>query len=217
MYSGHPADSGTPTQPGIAWIQNFLYNDTTWDWHDFTYQVILDADRINPGQANVGFDFTGFYNRGGKIIQYHGLADGLIPTPSSELLYKNIWRTMGAAGIAPDDWYRLFLIPGMQHCQGTAVDAPWYIASGGQPFELGPEVWSVPGYSDAKHDALLALLEWRENGTAPESIIATKFNNDTVTAGIRRQRPICMFPKQAKYTGKGDSDIADNWHCQLPY
>ncbi|KIX92245.1 uncharacterized protein Z520_11991 [Fonsecaea multimorphosa CBS 102226] len=210
-------DSGTPTEPGIAWIQNCLYNDTTWDWHDFTYQVILDADRINPGQANVGFDFTGFYQRGGKIIQYHGLADGLIPTPSSELLYKNIWRTMGAAGIPLDNWYRLFLVPGMEHCQGTAVNAPYYIASAGQPFALGQDVWSVPGYSDPKHDALLALLEWRENGTAPESIIGTKFINETVTAGVQRQRPICMYPMQAKYSGNGDPDLPESWHCQLLY
>ncbi|EXJ66977.1 uncharacterized protein A1O5_09623 [Cladophialophora psammophila CBS 110553] len=60
-------DPGNHTEPGIAWIRKCLYNDT-WDWHEFTYQVILDADRINPEQANVGFNFTGFYKRGGKII-----------------------------------------------------------------------------------------------------------------------------------------------------
>src|ERR1700753_175594 len=198
------ADSGSPGAGGIAWVQNFLYNDTTWDWHDFSYQVILDADRINPGSADVGFDYTSFYNRGGKIIHYQGYADGLIPTTSSEVLYKNIWKTMGAAGTALDDWYRLFLIPGMQHCTGTAVDAPYYIASSGQPFALGPEVWSVPGYSDPQHDALLALLEWREKGTAPEYIIGTKFVNETVSDGVLRQRPICMYPMQAKYSGQGD-------------
>lgn len=211
------ADSGAPSAPGIEWIQNFLYNDTTWDWHDFTYQVIIDADRINPGQATVGFDFTGYHSRKGKIIQYQGFSDGLIPTGSSEVLYKNIWKTMGAAGIELDDWYRLFLIPGMQHCSGTAVDAPYYIASASQPFALGPEVWSVPGFSDPKHDALLALMAWVEEDIAPDSIIATKFVNEDVTAGVLRQRPICKYPNQARYTGFGNPNSAENWRCVSPF
>ncbi|EXJ66976.1 uncharacterized protein A1O5_09622 [Cladophialophora psammophila CBS 110553] len=124
---------------------------------------------------------------------------------------------MGAAGIPLDDWYRLFLIPGMQNCQGTAFGAPYYIVSAPQPFELGQDVWSGSGFSDPKHGALLALLGWRENGTAPESIIGTKFINETVTAGVRRQRSISMYPMQAKCRGKEDPDLAENWHCQLLY
>jgi len=107
----------------------------------------------------------------------------------------------------------------MQHCAGTPtdVDAPWYFAGPNQAGALGPapgSVHSVPGFSDAKHDALLALMAWVEIGTAPDQIIATKFQNDTTTDQVMRQRPLCPYPKQAKYVGKGDPDAAENWQCR---
>lgn len=63
--------------------------------------------------------------------RYHGLADGLIPSGMSEYLYRAVLRTLKPRGIELDDFYRLFLIPGMQHCAGTSdkVNAPWYVAS----------------------------------------------------------------------------------------
>ena len=75
----------------------------------------------------------------------------------------------------------------------------------------------VPGFFDARHDVLLAMMAWVENGTAPNEIIATKWENDTTHATVYRQRPLCMYPKQAKYDGKGDSNKASSWNCQSLY
>ena len=181
------------------------------------------ADKLQPGNATAGnFDLSPFHNRGGKLLQYHGLADGLIATGSSTYFYKEVLKTLVPKGIELESWYRFFLVPGMQHCAGTPLDvnAPWYFAGANQAGALGVEpgsVHSVPGFSDAKHDILLALMAWTENGTAPDSIVATKWKNDTLTDQVMRQRPLCPYPTQAKYTGHGNPDDAENWKCGYLY
>lgn len=72
----------------------------------------------------------------------------------------------------------------------------------------------VPGFRDADHDALLALVKWTENGTAPEHIVATKWANDTLQDKVLRQRPLCPYPQQAKFV-TGDPDLAENVSVQV--
>ena len=75
----------------------------------------------------------------------------------------------------------------------------------------------MPGFSDPQHDVLLAMMAWVENGTAPDHIVGTKYANDTAHDKVSRQRPLCMYPKEAKYLGTGDVDQAVNWKCQSLY
>lgn len=51
---------------------------------------MLDSEQTNPGQATANhFDTLSLHqNHGGKIIMYHGLADGLI-SPKALLAYHN--------------------------------------------------------------------------------------------------------------------------------
>jgi feruloyl esterase len=97
------------------------------------------------------------------------------------------------------------------------MNAPWYFAGPNQARSLGSSVHGVPGFSDARHDVLLAIMAWVENGTAPTQIIATKWQNDTTHDTVYRQRPVCMYPKQAQYAGKGDVDKASSWTCEPFY
>ncbi len=98
------------------------------------------------------------------------------------------------------------------------MNAPWYIAGDSQNSNLGGNSHSVPGYSDPKHDVLLAMMAWVENGTAPTDIIATKYLNDTnPEEGVLRQRPICVYPNRAVYNGTGDVDAPESWSCQPLY
>ncbi|KAI9727580.1 MAG: hypothetical protein M1834_008019 [Cirrosporium novae-zelandiae] len=205
-----------PSPYGISYISNFLMNDPNWDWHDFDYSVVELADKLDPGNATANnFNLSSFYSKGGKLMQYHGLADGLIATGSSVYFYKHVLRTLLPKGIELDDFYRFFLVPGMQHCSGSVNDAPWYFAGASQNEDIA--TYSTPGFMDSKHDILLALMSWVENGTAPDKIVATKYTNDTVAQGVSRQRPICPFPKQARYIGTGDVNVAKNWKCELLY
>jgi feruloyl esterase len=61
-------------------------------------------------------------------------------------------------------------------------------------------------------DALTPLVNWVETGAAPETIAATKFINDTPPA-IQMNRPLCVFPEVAKYSGSGSTSIAANFAC----
>ena len=51
-----------------------------------------------------------------------------------------------------------------------------------------------------------------EEGDAPDKLIATKFNNDSVSMGVVRQRPVCKFPTVQRFNG-GDQADPNNWEC----
>ena len=77
---------------------------------------------------------------------------------------------------------RLFLAPGMGHCRGGNAPATW--------------------------DRLAPLVAWVENGTAPDTIVATDATDGTVD----NERPLCPYPEHPVYTGPtgGENDPA-NW------
>lgn len=77
--------------------------------------------------------------------------------------------------------------------------------------------YSVPGYKDPKHDVMYALMDWVENGNAPDYIIGTAWANFTTQNRVTRQRPICPHPQQARYRGSGDPNNASMWECKLLY
>lgn len=144
---------------------------------------------------------------------FHGMSDGLISTRSSNVFYDRVARVVGGHQKL-NSWFRLFLVPGMQHVTGTAVDAPYYFAQPNAAAGLGTDVFSTPGFEDAQHDALLALMEWVEKDEAPDQIIATTWTNSTnSSSGVLRQRPLCPWPQTAAYNGNGDVNSAQSWKC----
>ncbi|KAH8647693.1 putative ferulic acid Esterase/Feruloyl esterase [Xylariales sp. PMI_506] len=211
---GDGDESSLENQSGFA--QNLLQLGPNWSWQDLDYDTVLLAEQINPGNATADdFDISPFYARGGKLIHHHGLADAILATGSSVYFYEQVAAATVPQSIELDDFYRMFLIPGMEHCMSSpsTMNAPWYIAGANQAAVLGSSVSGVPGYRDAGHDVILSLMAWVENGTAPDSIIATKFVNDSVEDGVDRQRPICPYPQQALYNGTGNPDLAESWSC----
>ena len=197
-------------------MENFILNNTAWNWETFSYDTVQFADRLDPGQSNADdFDLSAFRAAGGKLIHYHGYADPLIPTGSSIYYYNQVAKTMASSHTSLDDFYRMFLVPGMGHCHSCAdvnKQAPWYFAGGGQ--KVTGASHSVPGFMDAQHDVVIAIMAWIENGTAPDTIVATKFTNDTASLGIQSQRPICRYPEKAKYSGSGNVNDPTSWKCQ---
>ena len=103
-----------------------------------------------------------------------------------------------AAGIHADTpgLARLFVVPGMAHCRG--------------------------GLATDRFDALSALVKWVEQGEAPERIVASaRGAGDAVPNpeqpaawAPNRTRPLCAWPKVARYTGSGDPERAENFQCR---
>jgi feruloyl esterase len=218
---GQPAlISGPPNPLGPDYIKYFLGKGLSWNYTQYNDDIITLSDAINPGNATVGFDLSKYHARGGKILSYHGMSDPLIPTGSTPYYYNHVLRTLAPQGIEVDEFYKFFLVPGMGHCSGSlpgAPNAPWYFAGPNQQPVVGNDVYSTPGFEDKEHDVIMAMLAWVEEGVVPEYVIGTKYDNDTAANEVTRQRPLCMYPKQAKYTGEGDVDDAENWECQELY
>ena len=65
------------------------------------------------------------------------------------------------------------------------------------------DMGSGPNPADPASDILSALDYWVDRRVAPEKIIATKYVNDDRNQGVAFQRPLCPFPKIAKFKGQG--------------
>lgn len=48
---------------------------------------------------------------------------------------------------------------------------------------------------DEEHDAILALMRWVENGTAPDSLISASYVNKNKTEGVAFTRLLCPYPQ----------------------
>lgn len=140
------------------------------------------VDAVNP-------DLTAFSQRGGKLLIYHGWEDGAIPARATLDYYTAVKRQMG---VAADDSVRLFLMPGVSHCEG------------GQ----GPSLF----------DKLGVLERWAEQGQVPDHILASKYEDDDRAKEGRptklvKTRPVCAWPGTATYKGQGSVDAAVNFAC----
>jgi len=208
VYFG--ADS-TLTGFDFDYERYWIYNTSAYSWQQYSDQVVLDSERVNPGQATANkFDISSYRTRpgkkGGKILMYHGLADGLISPRTSLYYYNQTMAAMGADLASTRSWFRYFEVPGMQHCFfSNRYNAPWDFGAAGQATALRllptlgvglPAVgdgWGVPGHlNDSSYDALVALQQWVEDDRPVDKIIATAFNADFSTF---RTRPICPYPR----------------------
>ncbi len=188
---------------GTGFYRNMIFSDRTWDYKTF------NVDRDVPvtlkkaaGTLNATDpDLSRFKARGGKLILYHGWSDAAIPGQNAVDYYQSVVKKMGPAESA--DFVRLYMVPGMQHCGGGS----------------GPNVFGQGGVAkgDARTNIASALERWVEQGIAPEEIIATKYKSGSNSATeVERTRPLCVFPKVAKYKGSGSTDEAGNFECVAP-
>lgn len=160
-----------------------VYNKSTWSDLNFTITDAEFALKINPGRVNTGeTDMTEFRNRGGKIIAYHGRNDETVTSQLSEWYFSRVRRTMDLSLDDIHDFYRLFFIPGMQHCSGGK--GAWNI---GQTYPLNLHAL------DSSHNGLSALMGWVEHGKSPDELIGTKYMSDDVTASVQAQRSKSFF------------------------
>ena len=187
---------------GTGYFSNMVYADPHWDYKTFN---VDDGIKMAVEKTAKALDATDpnlkpFAGRGGKLILYHGWNDPAI-SPLSTIDY---YQQLQAANSDPQSFVRLFMVPGMQHCYGGPGPSS-FGQFGGRP-SAGPD--------DTQHDISLALEQWVEKGVAPEKVIAAKIEADPKTAPhTTMTRPLCAYPGEAKYNGKGDPSDATNFAC----
>ncbi|NBC35345.1 tannase/feruloyl esterase family alpha/beta hydrolase [Novosphingobium sp. FSY-8] len=211
---GRPMDrglfAGVRTRPGPPspllrqmWADGVYDNP---DWNEDTFRRTHDlnaAYRLMPQLAANSTAIGPFVARGAKAIIYQGWADPSTNAGPTLDYYDALTRARGGRA-ALGQSVRLFMVPGMYHCRGGAGPD----AFGGS----GHETW--PG--NPQRDMLWALIDWVEQGRAPDTIIATGQRKAGVGAGAYT-RPICAYPMRAEYAGRG-GDIWDaaSYRCAMP-
>jgi Tannase and feruloyl esterase len=193
---------------GGNFFRNFVYQDKNWSFHGFDLDKgRADAERVVGKSMNADdMSFAAFKARGGKFMAYAGMVDSIVTPLSSVHSYHAVAAAQGpesdpATLTKTQQFYRLFLAPGVNHCGG-----------GPGPNQFG----QAGGTGDAAHDLVAALEQWVEKGVAPTRIVATKFVADDSTKNAEMTRPLCAFPQIAKYKGSGDMADAANFVCAVP-
>ena len=168
---------------GEAFLKNIAFGrpNPSYDW--LTFDVNTDLDRMQPAQALIDAtnpDLSRFKARGGRIVSYVGWADPALNPLMSVNYYEAVMKTTGAS---TQDFYRMFMVPGMAHCTG--------------------------GAGTSTFDAFTPLVRWVEKKSAPEVIPASR----VVDGKVVRTRPLCPYPQTAIYKGAGSTDDAATFTC----
>jgi hypothetical protein len=130
-------------------------------------------------------DLSGLQKSGGKLLVWHGAADNVIFPQDSIQYHKEVEQQMGASGRTLDNFFRLFMAPGVDHCAGGSIDG------------AGPT------------DPLTSLVDWVENRKAPTELAAATLP----TAKSHFTRKLCPYPLVARYDGHGNASAAESFYC----
>ena len=149
----------------------FVKDNPSFDWTAFDYasrpdnlaefQAIVDA--VDP-------DLAPFRDAGGKLLAYFGWADPDINPLTLLDYHATVERHTGNV----DEFFRVFMMPGMFHCRGGA----------------GPD----------RFDAMTPLIDWVEAGIAPQQFDTWRQTD----SGRTMQRPTCAHPEWAQADDRGD-------------
>ena len=180
--TGHVAAQPPPLATGV--FKYATLQDAGWDYTKFDFDTDLArVDQIDHGTINaIDPDLRNFFGRGGKLLQYHGWTDQGISPLNSINYYNNVLEASGGLSKVKDS-YRLFMVPGMDHCGG--------------------------GEGPNNFDSISAIERWVEGGKAPDVMIASRVKDGKT----ERTRPLCSYPQVAVYKGSGSTDDAANFSC----
>jgi len=134
-------------------MRNVVFEDPKWDHHKMNVSTDVDrAAAANEALYSGNPDLRPFFDRGGKLLMYHGWNDQQVSPLNSVVYYQNVLNAVGAERAANS--IALFMIPGMNHCSGGP----------------GTDSFNKVG----------VIEEWVEQGTTPAQIVAAHVSNGQV-------------------------------------
>jgi feruloyl esterase len=183
---GRVAGGPEPAELFLDQFRYVVYHDPKWDWRAFDLE--RDSAKANAIDKDVD-DLQSDLSAYAKRGGKILLYHGWADQQVAPGASVDLYRSIlksTANSSQPSDWLRLFMVPGMAHC------------SGGE----GPDTF----------DKISVMEQWVEQGRAPEQIIASHRSDGKVD----RTRPLCAYPKIARYKGTGSIDNAENFTCSQP-
>ncbi len=162
----------------------FRPDERDFDWRKFDFDK--DPQRMSFIHSILDAtnpDLSAFQDRGGKLLMYFGWADTALNPMMGVNYYEDAVKTNGPQ---TGEFFRLYMVPGMFHCGG--------------------------GLGVDQFDAFTRLVNWVEDGEAPERIEAAR----VIDGKIELTRPLCPYPQVAKYNGSGDPKAAASFSCSMP-
>lgn len=209
LYAGQPWDPGlaapgwrawtlgssttaTPDARYITLMVDALVNEF-FTPPDLTFNPLgfnFDTDPARMAAYSAIYDtyaddkLTAYRQRGGKLLFIHGMSDPIFSAKDTVDYYERLAANNG--GMASTQGFaRTFLVPGMNHCSG--------------------------GPATDTFDSIQTMVDWVEKGVAPDTIAAKAL--PTQADYPNRTRPLCAYPKFARYKGSGSVEDAGNFTC----
>jgi hypothetical protein len=188
---GAPLNALASTIPFPIAVDHFRYwveRDPAADWHTLDYAGLEKVFRKSHWVFDdvIGTDDPDLsaFRRAGGRLIMWHGWNDQLIFPEGTIDYYNRVIDTFGSRTQVQRFARLFMAPGVFHCAGGT----------------GPSVF----------DMFSALVQWVEKGQAPERIIASQIVGGTVV----RTRPLCAYPKVARYDGKGDPNAAESFKCK---
>jgi feruloyl esterase len=236
-YTGAKFGSEADWDPNFAdnggygnFIGHYVYsvNSPPFDWRrDVNFSTVYDQVKaaLTPITAAPSPDLTAFKARGGKLIQFAGWNDSVVPPDGSVDYYHSLTLfeklhtlpdgSIDALTQQPDAaerrghrsgaWRSRARVPSAVHAarggalrwqHGSELDRRRHARAAGSIPRRGPPCRQR---SDQVGGA----------GVAPDKIIATRFTGSNLVLS----RPLCPYPAQAVYNGSGNVNDAASFSC----
>lgn len=190
-----PPQSNTTTFTGLPYALSF--NVDTDAPKIFSTSGVYTESAMSFMAPPTPSNLSVLRDRGAKIMVYHGTSDPIFSYDDTVSWYKAL-----AAANSGDAtrFARLFAVPGMNHCSG--------------------------GPAADQFDMIDPLVNWVEKGIAPDSVTAGARGTGTsaipalINAEVpaawsaARTRPLCPYPKVARYNGSGSLELAASFSCK---
>ena len=176
-----------PADEALQFFKSVVFKDASWNYRALTFDTAAEvSDKAAAETLNVTNPDLGAFFRRGGKLLMYHGWNDQLVAPNNTINYYNSVVDKIGDARRAASSLRLFMVPGLNHCTGGE----------------GPNTF----------DTVRALDQWVENGNAPDRIDASHVTDGVVD----RTRPLCPYPRVARYKGNGSINDAANFECRLP-